>query len=162
MLCIANLQSNIYAWFVENEIPSNQDLNRYVIEKYSTDWRDISIELGMDIDTLDIIKKDHHQQNILCFQNALDKWLRLNTHNATWKSLEVALTNVNRTKLGLGPVDDVYGKECITGVAISLFYLIMHVCHLLVLYVCCNQTLYCMLIAVNLASIKVCEHVLLW
>ena len=71
----------------------------------------------MDIDILNIIEKNNHQQAKICFQNALDKWLMLNAHNATWKSLEVALTNVNRTKLGLGPVDDIYGKGCVTGVA---------------------------------------------
>lgn len=98
-------------WFIENESPSIEDLNRYVTEKYAIDWHDIGIELGLEIDVLDDIEKDNHQETIICFQKTLDKWLMLNTDNATWKSLEVALTNMNRIKLGLGPVDDVYGKN---------------------------------------------------
>ena len=87
-----------------------RDLNRYVTRKYATDWYDIGIELGLELDVLDIIQKDNPQQSITCFQKTLDKWLKLNYHGATWKILEVTLTNVNRAKLGLDPVDDVYGK----------------------------------------------------
>ena len=87
-----------------------RDLNRYVM-KYATNWHDIGIELGLDLDVLDIIEKDHSQQSVKCFQKTLDKWLKLNTIDVTWKTLEVALTNVNRTNLGLNPVDDVYGKN---------------------------------------------------
>ena len=88
-----------------------KDLNRYVIRKYATEWHDIGIELGLDLDVLDIIEKDNPQQSVICFQKTLDKWLKLNADNATWKSLEVALTNVNRANLSLDPLDDVYGKN---------------------------------------------------
>ena len=87
-----------------------KDLNRYVTRKYATDWYDIGIELGLEHE-VGIIMNDHHQQSVPCFQNTLDKWLKLNSDSATWRTLEVALTNVNRTKLGLDPVDDVYGKD---------------------------------------------------
>jgi len=59
---------------------------------------------------LDIIESDHPNQNVDCFRKVLDKWLKL-TPTATWKTLEVALTNVRRLQLHLTPVDDVYGKE---------------------------------------------------
>ena len=88
-----------------------RDLNRYVTRKHATDWYDIGIELGLELDVLNIIKKDNPLECEACFQNTLDKWLKLNTDNATWKTLEVALTNVNRAKLGLDPVDDMYGKD---------------------------------------------------
>ena len=88
-----------------------KDLNRYVIRKYATKWHDIGIELGLNLDVLDIIEKDNSQQSIICFQKTLDKWLKLNADNATWKNLEVALTNVNRANLLLDPLDDVYGKN---------------------------------------------------
>ena len=88
-----------------------KDLNRYVTRKHATDWYDIGIELGLELDILDIIENDHPQKGVTCFQKTLDKWLKLNTDDATWRTLEVALTNVNRAKLGLGPVDDVYGKK---------------------------------------------------
>ena len=85
-----------------------KDLNRYVIRKYAADWHDIGIELGLELSVLDIIENDHHQRSVASFQKTLDKWLQLNTDDATWRTLEVALTNVNRAKLGLDPVD---GKD---------------------------------------------------
>ena len=88
-----------------------RDLNRYVTMKYATDWYNIGIELRLELDVLDITENDHSQKCVICFQKTLDKWLKLNTDGATWKTLEVALTNVNRAKLGLDPVDDVYGKD---------------------------------------------------
>ena len=85
-------------------------LNRYVTRKYATDWYDIGIELELPPDELDITEKDHRQQSVQCFQKTLIKWL--NTNDPSWKTLEVALTNVNRVKHGLDPVEFVYGKEC--------------------------------------------------
>ena len=79
--------------------------------KYATDWYNIGVELDVDPDVLKLIKQDNSQQSVTCFQNTLDKWLELNTDNATWRTLEVALTNVNRAKLKLDPVNSVYGKD---------------------------------------------------
>ena len=87
-----------------------RDVNRYVTRKYATDWEDIGIELGLDLDVLKIISRDNPLQSVVCLRETLDKWLKLNTGDATWRTLEVALTNVNRAKLGLDPVDDMYGK----------------------------------------------------
>ena len=85
-----------------------KDLNRYVTRKYATDWYDIGIELGLELD-VNIIEKDNPQQSVTCFQRTLHKWI--NTDDATWRTLEVALTNISRAKLGLNPVDDVHGKN---------------------------------------------------
>jgi len=88
-----------------------KDLNRYVTKKYANDWEDIGIELGLSIGMLKIIARNNPLQAVACLRETLDEWLNLNTDDATWKTLEVALTNVNRAKLGLDPVDDVYGKD---------------------------------------------------
>ena len=85
-----------------------KELNRYVTRRHALDWYDIGIELGLELD-VNITEKDNPQQSVTCFQKTLGKWL--NNDGATWKELEVALTNVNRAKLGLDPVDDVYGKK---------------------------------------------------
>ena len=87
-----------------------RDLNRYVTKKYATDWYDIGIELGLDLEMLDIIENDNSKSSVTCFQKTLDKWLKANV-DVTWKTLETALTNVNRAKLGLDPVDSVHGKD---------------------------------------------------
>ena len=86
-------------------------LNRYITRKYASDWLDIGIELELDLDVLNIIKSDNPQDCVACLRNTLDKWLKLNT-DATWKTLEIAITNVNRSKLGMNAVGDVYGKMC--------------------------------------------------
>ena len=65
----------------------------------------------MDLTILKITAKDNHLQCVACLRDTLDKWLKLNTDDATWRTLEVALTNVNRAKLGLDPVNDVHGKD---------------------------------------------------
>ena len=90
-----------------------KDLNRHVIRKYAGDWEDIGMELGLELDVLKIIGRDNPLQSIACLRETLDKWLKLNTDDATWNTLEVALTNVNRAKLGLDPVDGVYGKDTV-------------------------------------------------
>ena len=89
-----------------------KDLNRYVVRKYVTDWLDVGIELGLKLDSLHIIKTNHYLDIQTCLREVLNKWLKLNGDDATWRALEVALTNVNRAKLGLDPVaiDDVHGN----------------------------------------------------
>ena len=85
-----------------------KNLNRYVTRKYAPDWYDIGIELGLELD-VNIIEKDNPQKSVTCFQKTLDEWLKSTADNGTWRRLEVALTNVNRAKLGLNPINDVYG-----------------------------------------------------
>ena len=87
-----------------------RDLNRYVVHKYASDWEDIAYELGLD-EQVKIIKKDSLNYGCVeCIRSTLQKWLDL-TPNATWKMLEVAITNVNRIQLSLDPVTDIYGKN---------------------------------------------------
>ena len=97
--------------FLEDATPEMRDLNRYVT-KYAKDWRNIGLELGLQLGVLDNIE-GNDQQVQKCLQKMLDRWLKSNL-NATWKILEVALTNANRLQLGLDPVDDVYGENVIT------------------------------------------------
>ena len=91
-----------------------KDLNRYVIKRYASDWKDIGIELELSLHLLKNIVKDNPQDCVACFQETLEKWLELKTgDDATWKTLELALTNVNRANHKLDPinVDDLYGKD---------------------------------------------------
>lgn len=99
---------------IESGTPTMRDLNRYVTKKYAADWFDIGVELGLEDSTLRTIEADYHQ-SIKCLQNVLNMWLTLSTSgNATWKMLEVALTNVKRQQLSLDPVNDVYGEHFVS------------------------------------------------
>jgi len=95
---------------VEDDTPTMKDLNRYVTKKYAADWEDIGLELGLQLDRLKIIKKNNPQQAVDCFKEVMDKWLD-STPNATWKTLEVALTNVRRQQLDLDPIDNLCNGE---------------------------------------------------
>ena len=105
------LQCMIFMVTTEEATPTMKNLNRYVTKKYAADWRDIGIELGLE-HTLEIISKDNHRECVPCFQSTLDKWLE-STPDATWRMLEVAITNVTRQRLGLDPVTDVYDESVI-------------------------------------------------
>lgn len=101
---------SILNYYIEGDTPTMKDLNRYVIKKYAADWIDIGLELGLENSMLCTIEADYPNKSVTCLRNVLDKWLKLNTSgNATWKILEIALTNVRRQQLGLDPVNDVYG-----------------------------------------------------
>jgi len=78
--------------------------------KYASDWEAIGLELGLAFYELISIRKHNSYQQRNAFRQTLEKWFKMNI-DATWKTLEVALTNVNRAKLGLDPVDDIYGKD---------------------------------------------------
>jgi len=93
---------------IEDVTPTMKDINRYV-KKYAANWRDIGLELGLEDNALEIIKKDNPQQSVTCLQGTWRAWLK-EFPDATWKKLEVALTNVKRQELGNGlcPVDSIY------------------------------------------------------
>ena len=98
-----------------------QDLNRYVIKIYACDWKDIGLELGLQFNTLEIFSKNHLKECVACFQSTLYEWLSLNP-NATWRMLEVAITNVWRSRNGLDPVTDLYGEYVkVSDLALYLF-----------------------------------------
>ena len=99
-----------------------KDLNRYVTKKYAADWVDIGLELGLQLHILNVIGTDYPNRSTTCFRIVLDRWLNLTTR-PTWKTLEVALTNVKRQQLGLDPVKDVYGKYCVLGDIVILVQL---------------------------------------
>ena len=87
------------------------NIERYqrICRKHAVDWKNIGIELGLQLCILNIIEKNHPLNCEACFLAMIEKWKELTSENATWSALEVALTNVNRQKLDLDPVDDVYG-----------------------------------------------------
>ena len=91
-----------------------KDINGYVTRKHAADWKEIGIELGLQSATLNIIERNNPLKCEDSFQAMIDKWIESTTENITWRALEVALTNVNRQKLDLNPVDDVYGRENIS------------------------------------------------
>ena len=91
---------------IEEKIPEMKDLHRYVINTYAPEWKDIGLELNLKATALDIIAEDNPLNCKARFESTLDLWLKSTSH-ATWKILEVAITNARRAHLGLKPVTDV-------------------------------------------------------
>ena len=107
---IYTLQVDSLISYAESQRPEMKDINRYT-KSYADSWKDVGVELGLQFDRLGIIEKDYSSDCVACFQATINSWLKLTGDKATWKALEVALTNVNRQKLNLDPVDDVYGMK---------------------------------------------------
>ena len=99
----------VFLIYIEDDVPSMRDLNRYVVHKCASEWEDIAFELGLD-KQVEIIKKDNRECKD-CLRRTLQKWLDSSTPPATWKTLEVAITNAKRAQLFLDPVCDVYGEN---------------------------------------------------
>ena len=106
-MCIQTVTTIICC--VENDKPTFKYILIYVEPYYCDDWKDIGIELDLNSAMLKVIEDDHCNNRSASFHAMIKKWMLTNV-NVTWKTLEVALTNVNRQKLGLHPVEDVYGK----------------------------------------------------
>ena len=94
----------------ENKTPLMRDLYRYVIRLYATEWRVIGLELNLKTATLNSISEDNPLKCEACFEKTLYTWLQSNP-DATWRMLEVAITNAIRARNGLDPVTDIYGKH---------------------------------------------------
>ena len=94
--------------YIENDRPTVKNINRYVTWKYADDWQEIGSELDLHDDILNHTYSHVDRNNKKKFHYMITSWIEGGV-NATWRTLEVALTNVNRRKLGLYPVDDVYG-----------------------------------------------------
>lgn len=105
--CLYTVNCYLCLCWTENTIPTMVDINRYVARKHGYDWKEIGIELGLKLDDLNIIEKNHSLKSELCFKVMITSWIESTADNVTWKTLEVALTNVKRKKMGLDSVDDV-------------------------------------------------------
>jgi len=87
-----------------------RDLNRYVVKKYADIWRDVGIELGLELSVLKSIEENYPKNVTTCFQETLNKWLKFDP-GPTWTMLEIAITNVQRQDLNLNPVESLYSED---------------------------------------------------
>lgn len=62
--------------YIEENTPDMKNLNRYVT-KYAKDWRNIGLELELELGVLDNIETNN-QQVEKCLLKMLDEWLRSN------------------------------------------------------------------------------------
>ena len=80
---------------------------------YSLLWRPIGLNLGLKREVLNLIEAENRSQFRECLRQTLDRWLQLNP-NATWSTLELAITNAKRVDNDLNPLDASEGVFYIT------------------------------------------------
>jgi len=119
-----------------DQIVDDKGLNE-IITKYSVMWRSIGLTLGLDTSVLDNIEADHHIQR-KCFEVTLTKWMNLDRNNATWRVLELAITNANRADLSLEPLTESKIHTCVLTVCMH----VLNFCTYMYMYIICMCTLY--------------------
>ena len=72
--------------------PQIKDLNDHVVLQAAVKWKDLGVQLLLPQHQgiLDIIEKDHSNDNVTCCKCVLKKWLDTTT-DATWNQLISAL-----------------------------------------------------------------------
>ena len=88
---------------VGDERPNPKDLQTFVINRYAEHCCSIANKLSINTATTE---QDEHECT-RCFQKTLEVWL--NSTDVSWKTLEVAITNILRMQQCLDHVDDIYG-----------------------------------------------------
>ena len=83
--------------------PEHKELNRFLIHHCNL-WQPIGLHLGLIQAKLNIIAADHPMDQRECFRVTLHEWLMMDTE-ATWSTLELAITNANRENSGLTKLD---------------------------------------------------------
>ena len=89
--------------WIGNEKLEARDYFKFLVN-YALQWRSIGLKLGLQSAVLDLIGADHPNQYQECFRLTLDRWLQQDI-NATWSTLELAITNANRESLGIHPLN---------------------------------------------------------
>ena len=112
-----------FLFLLADQIVDANNVNE-ICTKYSVLWRQIGLKLGLDASVLDNVEADCHVQRKR-FEVTLSKWMRLAGNNATWCTLELAITNANREDLSLGAL-----SEC----KIQILY--MYCMYILYMYIC--------------------------
>ena len=86
-----------------DEKPKAKDY-QWILTNYCIEWMSIGLQLNLEQIVLDVILADHPNNNRECFRLTLEKWLDMDVE-ATWSTLELAITNARRQKLGLKPLN---------------------------------------------------------
>ena len=66
-------------------------------------WKSIGLHLGLEQVVLDVIEADNRHNQTECFRLTLQRWMQKDA-GASWSTLELAITNANRGKLGYKPL----------------------------------------------------------
>ena len=133
-----------YKFLIANQRPEMSELSRFVTE-YCTLWKTVGLKLGLQNSLLNLVASEHPSRFRECFRMILQYWLDQDL-NATWSTLELAITNARRDELNL---DNLSESECVI-MWISLL-LCVHMC----VRVCVCMCVYILVHCINYVQTEV-------
>ena len=86
----------IYTHIIGNATPKLLDLQRDYVPKYAARWKDLGIQLSIDVNTLDVIAVNKVNHPNFCQQCCLamfQRWLEI-TPEASWDLLQKAIDDL--------------------------------------------------------------------
>ena len=96
-----------------------------VFTDYNYIWQDVGLQLKLKQVVLGTIAANNPLNQRNCFRETLQKWLQMDV-NATWETLELAITNAKRHQLGYGKLTSSKSHYMILvhgiGIKITFFY----------------------------------------
>ena len=75
--------------------PEMRDLMNDVASVITAKWEDMGIQLGLEQNDLDTIKKDSINVSHTCFQNVFALWKQKQCSEYSWTTIYTALTSMN-------------------------------------------------------------------
>ena len=93
----------LYTYRVGDRVPKAREYQKF-LTTYSLLWRPIGENLGLKSAVLSLIEAENPMKPRECLRVTLDRWLQLDV-NATWSTLELAITNAKRAENDLDPLD---------------------------------------------------------
>ena len=103
ILHVGPVHVNVNFTYIGDKRPTAKDYQKF-LTKHCLEWKAIGLQLGLDQALLNLREADHRDQNRECLRLILDDWLQMDV-KATWSKLELAITNANRAKLNIDPLD---------------------------------------------------------
>ena len=69
-----------------------KDINNYVVTKWAPRWKELSRQLNINQDSINILERNHANDCEVCCSRMLEAWLDENIHDdATWEILICAI-----------------------------------------------------------------------
>jgi len=89
--------------YIVDERPTEKDLNQF-LTTYAPYWKSIADLLGLNQAVIRVTEMNEHYRPRECFREILSKWLKQDL-NATWRKLELCITNAQRSEHGFKKLD---------------------------------------------------------
>ena len=110
-----------------DERPTEKDFIQF-LTTYAPYWKTIATLLGLQKSLIKVIEMNENFKPRECFRDALSKWLSQDV-DATWRKLELCITNSQRSDSGFKQLDSSKCQEICNVVMLHVNnYMLMYGC----------------------------------